>query len=98
MGGLRPGAKPPFVPLVTGETAAARVGGIDVPAGTEQACPRLRGIEVTPPNTRTTTRFSTSPPDCRGLMVHPVLPNAAGTEIGGGETGGPAAGEASDAL
>lgn len=80
LGGLAPGATPPDVALAPGQTATALVEGIDVPVDGATSCPQLRRLRVTPPNTRTTVTIDATPPDCAGLLVHPVLAGTTGTQ------------------
>jgi len=56
------------------------VEGTDNPAGSATSCPKLAGLLVTPPNTRSSTRLNGAPGDCSGLAVHPVVPGTSGAE------------------
>jgi hypothetical protein len=81
MGGLTPGdTTVTAVTLRPGQTASAMVEGTDAPRGSATSCPKLSGLLVTAPNTRTSTRLPVAPGDCTGLEVHPVVPGTTGSQ------------------
>jgi hypothetical protein len=77
-GGVPDDRSIPVVTLNPGQTASAVVEGTDVPSGAQSSCPTYPALLVTPPNTRTSIKVTTSMPGCSPVEVHPVVGGTSG--------------------